>query len=194
MRQSYVISPFVIATLSVHPELAPSFDVSIISTWAELDSFLKQLRLPLGYHHVHRRLLRPRITAMAPLERQERRGFARFQELSRGPPRSRAHLCVCLYYGYINCSHLFSREEHYQCLKQVELDKTLPSSWWAMFTRYKKRSFASALVTFNNQISGIQVVTNYGVTIYAVCWFLLRASVLKLQIGRWTDWQYPSGH
>jgi hypothetical protein len=34
-----------------------------------------------------------------------------------------------------------------------------------MFTRYGRRSFASALVTFNNQVGGIQVITNYGVTI-----------------------------
>ncbi|KAL8291843.1 hypothetical protein RQP46_002101 [Phenoliferia psychrophenolica] len=34
----------------------------------------------------------------------------------------------------------FSNKEHRQIESQVQLDKTLPSSWWSMFTVYKRRT------------------------------------------------------
>jgi len=82
--------------------------------------------------------------------------------------------------------HLLAREEHYQVSRQVELDKTLPQSWVAMFTRYRKRTLASMLVTFNNQVGGIQVVTNYGPTIYASAG--LTGGLPLIVAGGWYIW------
>lgn len=58
----------------------------------------------------------------------------------------------------------YARAEFYQIQKQIALDRTLDSSWVAMFKRpsYRKRAFLAMDTTFFIQCSGVLVINNYG--------------------------------
>lgn len=56
-----------------------------------------------------------------------------------------------------------------QIQAQMEIDKTLRSSYWAMFSKpsYRKRTLIGMATTASIQFSGILVINNYGPTIYS---------------------------
>lgn len=62
----------------------------------------------------------------------------------------------------------YARSEFYQIEKQIAIDKTLDSSWIAMFKKpsYRKRCFLAMGTTFFIQCSGVLVINNYGPTLY----------------------------
>ncbi|RBQ79665.1 hypothetical protein FVER14953_12696 [Fusarium verticillioides] len=63
--------------------------------------------------------------------------------------------------------------EFLQIRTQVEIDKTLPSSYWAMFTNrnYRKRTLIGMGTFASIQTSGILVINNYGPMIYGALGF-----------------------
>lgn len=62
----------------------------------------------------------------------------------------------------------YSRSEFYQISKQIAIDRTLETSWVAMFRKpsYRKRAFLAMGTTFFIQCSGVLVINNYGPTLY----------------------------
>lgn len=62
----------------------------------------------------------------------------------------------------------YARSEFYQIQKQIFIDRTLESSWIAMFRRpsYRKRAMYAIGTTFFIQCSGVLVINNYGPTLY----------------------------
>ena len=68
----------------------------------------------------------------------------------------------------------FARGEFYQMKKQIELERTLPSSWLQMFKRksYRKRSFLAMAFSFIGQSTAVLIINNF------VCFGPLQASPL----------------
>jgi hypothetical protein len=82
--------------------------------------------------------------------------------------------------------HLIAREEHYQIVQQVIADKAFSyvlvwincnvhsltcissSSWWTMFTKFKRRTAVAALICAANQGSGVQVITSRALVSFAL--------------------------
>ncbi|KZO89794.1 general substrate transporter [Calocera viscosa TUFC12733] len=97
-----------------------------------------------------------------------------------GKGRTEEALAVLKYVHYSKEDPEFAvaRAEHFQIVQQVALDKTLPSSWISMFTKYRKRSFAAVLVTGANMLCGTQVIANYGPLLYAALGFSSEQSLL----------------
>ena len=62
-----------------------------------------------------------------------------------------------------------AREEFYLIEKQYELDASLSSHWYDLFTTVpnRKRALMAFLLMFGNQLLGVYVMANYGVLIYA---------------------------
>jgi len=59
--------------------------------------------------------------------------------------------------------HYYAKKEIFQMQRQIELDRTLDSSWKIMFTRpsYLKRALMAFFVVFSIAASGAQVIANY---------------------------------
>jgi sugar porter (SP) family MFS transporter len=64
--------------------------------------------------------------------------------------------------------HQFANMELIQMRKQIELDRTLPSSWMDIFKRpsYRKRLLMAIYLVFSIQATGSQVLTIYATTIF----------------------------
>lgn len=64
--------------------------------------------------------------------------------------------------------HQFVDTEMFQMRKQIELDRTLPSSWMDIFKRpsYRKRLVMAIYLTFSIQATGSQVMAIYATTIF----------------------------
>ncbi|KAF2117727.1 MFS transporter [Lophiotrema nucula] len=62
----------------------------------------------------------------------------------------------------------YARSEFYQIQKQIAIDRTLETSWIAMFRKpsYRKRALLAIGTTFFIQCSGVLVINNYGPTLY----------------------------
>lgn len=60
--------------------------------------------------------------------------------------------------------------EFEQICKQLEVDRTLPSSYWSMLTKksYRKRTLLALGTTCGIQFSGILVINNYQPTLYGI--------------------------
>jgi MFS family permease len=58
--------------------------------------------------------------------------------------------------------HYFAKKEMFQMQKQIELDRTLDSSWKIMFTRpsYRIRAFMAFFIVFSIAASGAQVIAS----------------------------------
>ena len=80
--------------------------------------------------------------------------------------------------------HRFADVELYQMRKQIELDRTLPSSWLDMVRKptYRKRFIMAIFVTFTIQATGSQVLAIYATLIYTNLGFGPE-KVLLLQAG-----------
>lgn len=74
--------------------------------------------------------------------------------------------------------YIIAREEHFQIVSQVELDRTLKSSWISMFTVYKKRTWAAVLVMVANQSTGVQIMANFGPRLYGALGYSAEQSLL----------------
>lgn len=61
-------------------------------------------------------------------------------------------------------NHDGAEAEYYQINKQIEIDRTLGSSWKILFTKpsYRKRAFLAIGTTGIIQCSGVLVINNYG--------------------------------
>ncbi|KAK0387729.1 hypothetical protein NLU13_3974 [Sarocladium strictum] len=70
--------------------------------------------------------------------------------------------------------------EFVQIRTQVEIDRTLPSSYWAMFANknYRKRTIIGMGTFASIQTSGILVINNYGPMIYGALGFGLETQIL----------------
>jgi hypothetical protein len=81
-------------------------------------------------------------------------------------------------------THTFAEREFFQMQRQVEIDKTMKSSWTEMFRRpsYRKRSIIALTFAFFNQSTGILVIGSYGTLIYRSLGFTAR-DVLCFQVG-----------
>ncbi|KAF2161521.1 hypothetical protein M409DRAFT_69644 [Zasmidium cellare ATCC 36951] len=66
-------------------------------------------------------------------------------------------------------SNQFAKREFYKMLKQIELDRALKASYKEIFTRpsYRKRAIITMTLLFCVMSSGILVIQNYGVIIFA---------------------------
>ncbi|KAI7977912.1 hypothetical protein EIK77_009452 [Talaromyces pinophilus] len=64
--------------------------------------------------------------------------------------------------------HDFARHEFDQICKQIELDKTLDSSWLQMFRKpsYRRRSLLAMTYAFLGESTAMLVITNYGSILY----------------------------
>lgn len=62
----------------------------------------------------------------------------------------------------------YAQEEFYQMQKQVEIDRTLDTSWLIMFTKrsYLKRTAVCSFYAFLGQSTAVLVINNYGPTFY----------------------------
>lgn len=62
----------------------------------------------------------------------------------------------------------YIRSEFYQIRKQIDIDRSLDSSWITMFRKpsYRKRALLAMGTTFFIQCSGVLVINNYGPTLY----------------------------
>ncbi|TKA76547.1 hypothetical protein B0A49_01803 [Cryomyces minteri] len=80
-----------------------------------------------------------------------------------------------------------------QIRNQMQIDRVLPTSYWAMFARpsYRKRSFLALGTTCSIQFSGILVINNYGPTIYAGLGYSTERQLL-LQ-GGWITLAFGAG-
>jgi len=81
-------------------------------------------------------------------------------------------------------SQTFAEQEFFQMQQQIELDKTMKTSWLEMFRRpsYRKRSVIALTFGFFNQSTGILVVGSYGTLIYKSLGYNTR-DVLCFQVG-----------
>lgn len=64
-----------------------------------------------------------------------------------------------------------AREEHYEIVSQVALDRSFPNGWVYMFRHHWKESGLAVLVCTTNQVTGLALITNYGPTIYGTLGF-----------------------
>ncbi|TKA74687.1 hypothetical protein B0A49_04268 [Cryomyces minteri] len=80
-----------------------------------------------------------------------------------------------------------------QIRNQMQIERVLPTSYWAMFARpsYRKRSFLALGTTCSIQFSGILVINNYGPTIYAGLGYSTERQLL-LQ-GGWITLAFGAG-
>jgi hypothetical protein len=64
--------------------------------------------------------------------------------------------------------HTFAKTEYIQITKQLELDRSLPTSWLHIFRKpsLRKRALISIGTTGFIQCSGILVINNYGPLLY----------------------------
>ncbi|KAK5447998.1 hypothetical protein LTS15_009022 [Exophiala xenobiotica] len=64
--------------------------------------------------------------------------------------------------------HYYAQKELFQMRKQIELDRTLESSWYAMCTRpsYFRRMLMASFVVFAIAASGAQVIANYASVLF----------------------------
>ncbi|KIY02780.1 uncharacterized protein Z520_01245 [Fonsecaea multimorphosa CBS 102226] len=81
-------------------------------------------------------------------------------------------------------SQTFAEQEFFQMQQQIELDKTMKTSWLEMFRKpsYRKRSIIALTFGFFNQSTGILVVGSYGTLIYKSLGYNAR-DVLCFQVG-----------
>ena len=65
--------------------------------------------------------------------------------------------------------HDYAKREFYQMQKQIELDRTLDSSYLTILKRpsYRKRAMLAIFVVFIVQSSGVSITANYGPTLYS---------------------------
>ncbi|OAP55545.1 hypothetical protein AYL99_10518 [Fonsecaea erecta] len=86
----------------------------------------------------------------------------------------------------------YIKEEFFQMRTQLELDRTLDSSWYTMFAKasYRKRTLMAALVTFLGQTTAVLVVAAYGPSLYAALGFDVKQSLI-LQCG-WIAGSIPA--
>ncbi|KAH8655397.1 general substrate transporter, partial [Xylariales sp. PMI_506] len=61
-----------------------------------------------------------------------------------------------------------THEEFFQIKKQLELERDMPSGYWAIFTTpsYRKRAALACFLLFASNSTGALVITNYSVIIY----------------------------
>ncbi|KAJ9625455.1 hypothetical protein H2204_010317 [Knufia peltigerae] len=78
----------------------------------------------------------------------------------------------------------FAHREYRQIAQQIELEKTLPSSWASIFAipSYRKRCLIGFSCMFFAQCTGTQVINNYGPTLYSRLGFNA-ANSLIIQAG-----------
>lgn len=90
-----------------------------------------------------------------------------------------------LHYSQEDPSFIVAREEAYQIVAQVTVDQTFPSGWIYLFRHHWREALLAILVCTANQITGLQVITNYGPTIYASLGF---SSAMALVLaGAWVS-------
>lgn len=85
-------------------------------------------------------------------------------------------------------SHQFAELELYQMERQIELERTLESSWLALLKRpsYRKRMMMSVFLVFTIQATGSQILIIYGSIIYSSLGFsptktlLLQAAIFAV--------------
>jgi MFS family permease len=82
----------------------------------------------------------------------------------------------------------YLQKEMFQMTRQMELDRTLPSSWLEMFRRpsYRKRMGIAVFTVFACQASGSQVIAIYSTTLFEQLGFSPTRQ-LFLFAGEWTS-------
>ncbi|KAJ9149484.1 Sugar transporter family protein [Pleurostoma richardsiae] len=85
-------------------------------------------------------------------------------------------------------SDTFARNEFGQIEKQLDYERTLPSSWVSLFQvkSYRKRAIVGFFTMFCAQCTGTQVINNYGPMLYSKLGYGSRDQLL-LQAG-WISW------
>jgi hypothetical protein len=80
----------------------------------------------------------------------------------------------------LDTDHYYARTEYYQIEKQVQIDRTLPTSWAHILKKpsYRKRAILAVLTTGIIQCSGVLVINNYGPTLYANLGFSQEQQIL----------------
>ena len=73
-----------------------------------------------------------------------------------------------LHHDAVDSDELATHEEFYQMRKQIELEQSNPTGYWAIFKTpsYRKRAFLSCFVQFAANSSGALVINYYSVIIY----------------------------
>lgn len=80
-----------------------------------------------------------------------------------------------------------------QITAQMQIDRTLPSSYFAMLRKpsYRKRTLLCLGVTCGIQFSGILVINNYGPTLYAALGYQTKQQLILL--GGWLTLAFGCG-
>ncbi len=95
---------------------------------------------------------------------------------------------VCRFHSTADdTNHEFAKIEMFQMRSQIELDRTLPSSWWEMMKRqsYRKRAVMAIFLTFALGSTGSQTIGIYATTLFTNLGFSTE-KVLLLQAGIFT--------
>lgn len=97
---------------------------------------------------------------------------------SHGRGEESLHVLKKIHRSRLDPEYVIARGEYFQISEQVQLDKTLRSSWLSMFTVYKKRTWIAVLVMVSNQATGIQIMANFGPQLYAALGYSAQQSLL----------------